>query len=131
MSNPVDPLLENAEPIAVGIYPLVNAVKDAIEGLKGQDVVVLPIGDISTIADAMVIASGTSTRHVKALADEVVEQCKTAGYRPIGIEGLDNAEWVLVDLGDVIVHIMLPATRTFYDIERLWTARPTAPTEDA
>jgi ribosome-associated protein len=68
---------------------------------------------------------------VKALADEVVEQCKTAGYRPIGIEGLDNAEWVLVDLGDVIVHIMLPATRTFYDIERLWTARPTAPTEDA
>lgn len=128
MSDSVDPLLESAEPISVGIYPLVNAVKDALDSLKAQDVTVLPIGDISTIADAMILASGTSTRHVKALAEEVVEQCKSAGYRPIGVEGLDKAEWVLVDLGDVIVHVMLPDTRTFYDIERLWTARPpTAP----
>lgn len=127
MSEPVDPLLESAEPISVGIYPLVDAVKDALDSLKAHDVTVLPIGDISTIADAMIVATGTSTRHVKALADEVIEQCKTAGYRPIGVEGIDVAEWVLVDLGDVIVHIMLPDTRTFYDIERLWTARPTTP----
>jgi ribosome-associated protein len=131
MSDPVDPLLSNAEPIPVGVYPLVNTVKDALDNLKAQDVAVLPIGDISTIADAMIVASGTSTRHVKALAEEVVEQCKTAGYRPIGVEGMDTAEWVLVDLGDAIVHIMTPSTRTFYDIERLWTARPTLPDEES
>lgn len=130
MSDSVDPLLKNAEPISVGIYPLVDAVKDALDSLKAVDVTVLPIGDISTIADAMVVASGTSTRHVKALSEEVVEQCKTAGYRPIGVEGLDSAEWVLVDLGDVIVHVMLPDTRTFYDIERLWTARPSTPADE-
>ena len=126
MTDPLHPLLKDAEPIAIGIYPLLNAVKDALESLKAQNIVTLPIGDISTIADAMIIATGSSTTHVKAIADEVIEHSKAAGYQPIGVEGKEVAEWVLVDLGDIIVHIMLPATREFYNVERLWTARPAA-----
>ncbi|MEJ2670122.1 MAG: ribosome silencing factor [Gammaproteobacteria bacterium] len=124
MTDPVNPLLKNAKPISLEIRPLVDAITEALESLKAQNIVILPIGDISSIADAMILASGTSTTHVKAIADEVIEHCKTAGYNPIGIEGKEAAEWVLVDFDDVIVHIMLPATREFYDIERLWTARP-------
>ena len=69
----------------------------------------------------LVVASGTSSRHVKSIADEVVKKAKHAGLPPIGVEGQREAEWVLVDLGDVIVHVMLPRTREFYSLERLWT----------
>ena len=68
----------------------------------------------------MVIASGTSNRHVKSLADTVIDTCKKNGVRPLGLEGTEKSEWVLVDMGDVVAHIMLPATREFYDLERLW-----------
>ena len=87
---------------------------------QAQDVVSIPLEGKSSIADYMVIASGTSNRHVKALADNVVEAAKKAEHPPIGTEGEDTGEWILVDLGDVIVHLMLPATREFYDLERLW-----------
>ena len=76
--------------------------------------------EITSVADNMVIASGTSNRHVKALADSVADAAKSAGFPPIGTEGENTGEWILVDLGDVIVHLMLPATREFYDLERLW-----------
>ena len=77
----------------------------------------------------MIIACGTSNRHVKSLADSVIEQCKKSGVRPLGVEGQDKSEWVLVDLGDVVVHLMLPATRQFYDLERLWDSPELAAAE--
>ena len=76
--------------------------------------------------DFLVIASGTSTRHVKSLADNVIMREKSEAMRPIGIEGESVGEWVLVDFGDVVVHVMQPATRSFYDLERLWAAPPNA-----
>lgn len=96
-------------------------VQDALADMKAQHVLSLDVRTLTGLSDYMVIASGTSTRHVKSLADNVVEKAKAAGYRPLGVEGERDAEWVLIDLAGVIVHVMLPATRKFYDLERLWT----------
>lgn len=98
-----------------------GVVLDALDGLKAKDVQEIDVRGKSSVADLMVVASGTSTRHVKSIADEVVRKAKQAGLPPIGVEGQREAEWVLVDLGDVIVHVMLPRTREFYGLERLWT----------
>ena len=92
----------------------------ALEDLKGVNVVSLDVRDRTDVTDYLVVASGTSNRHVKSLSDSVIEKAKAADARPIGVEGQDAGEWVLVDLGDVVVHVMLPATRDFYDLERLW-----------
>ncbi len=105
---------------------LLSLIHTALSKLKAQKITELPIGDISSVADLMVVASGSSTTHVKAIAEEIIECSKKHTYKPLGVEGIDAAEWVLVDLGDIIVHIMLPQTRVFYDLERLWTARPTS-----
>ena len=78
------------------------------------------VSELTSVTDYMVIASGTSNRHVKSVADSVMDVCKKQGVRPLGMEGQAQSEWVLVDLGDVVVHVMLPATRAFYDLERLW-----------
>ena len=110
---------------------LKGIVVEALDDLKGNDIQVLSVGDISSIADFMVIVSGTSNRHVKSLAENVELEVKKQGVRPIGIEGADSAEWVLVDLGGVIAHIMLPATRAFYDLESLWTLKPDAVQSEA
>lgn len=99
---------------------LLDTIINALEELKARNVASLDVRELTSIADNMVIATGTSSRHVKALADNVAEQAKAAGYPPVGMEGQQNSEWVLVDLGDVIVHVMLPATREYYDLERLW-----------
>ena len=99
---------------------LLDTVINALEEMKAKNITTLEIGTMTSLADNMVIASGTSNRHVKALADNVVEAAKNAGHEPLGSEGQDTGEWILVDLGDVIVHLMLPATREFYDLERLW-----------
>ncbi|MGY0218055.1 ribosome silencing factor [Endozoicomonadaceae bacterium StTr2] len=101
-------------------------VVNAIDELKGNDITALDVSQLTSITDYMVIASGTSNRHVKSLADNVIDACKKHGIRPVGLEGTDKSEWVLVDLGDVVAHIMLPATREFYDLERLWETEEAA-----
>lgn len=103
---------------------LQNIALSALEALKGQDIKAIDVREQASFTDVMVIATGSSTRQVKALADKVVEDCKKAGARPLGVEGERGAEWILVDLGDVIVHIMLPAVRDHYNLERLWTIAP-------
>ncbi|MFI4954885.1 MAG: ribosome silencing factor [Gammaproteobacteria bacterium] len=100
---------------------LLNVVIQALEDLKAQDVVILDVRTRANFTNYMIVTSGTSTRHVKSIADEVVEKAKPAGYPALGVEGYAYGEWVLVDLGDVVVHVMLPATREFYHLEKLWS----------
>lgn len=97
-------------------------VKDALDDLKAVNTVTLDVRELSNVMDYLVISSGTSSRHVKSLAQNVAQKAKAAGQQPIGVEGEDAGDWVLVDLGDVVVHVMQPATRDFYDLERLWVA---------
>ena len=101
-----------------------NQLKDlvvaALEEIKAKDIVALDVHNLTSITDYMVVASGTSSRQVKALADNVVEKAKDAGCRPLNVEGERDAEWILVDLADVVVHVMLPSTREFYQLEKLW-----------
>jgi ribosome-associated protein len=92
----------------------------ALDEIKAIDVRVLDVRPLTDITDFMIIASGRSNRQVRALADEVVAEATRRGVRPLGIEGFDQGTWVLVDLGDVVVHVMQPATREFYQLERLW-----------
>jgi ribosome-associated protein len=106
---------------AVTTATLRKSVIDALEELKAKDVREIDVRGKTSIADLLVIASGTSARHVKSLADEVARYAKKAGVMPLGVEGEQEGEWVLVDLGDVIVHVMLPRIREFYGLERLWT----------
>ncbi len=95
----------------------------ALDDLKAINTSVVDVRGLTDVMDVLIVASGTSNRHVKALAENVALEVKNAGVRALGIEGEDVGEWVLVDFGDVVVHVMLPATRDFYDLERLW-ARP-------
>ena len=104
-----------------------KVVLDALDDLKAKDVAEIDVRGKSGVTDLLVIASGTSSRHVKSIADEVVKKAKQAGNPPIGVEGQREGEWVLVDLGDVIVHVMLPRTREFYGLERLWTVGDSQP----
>jgi ribosome-associated protein len=96
----------------------------AIEDLKGRDIKRLDVAPLTDVADVMIIAGGTSSRHVRSIADNVVELAKAQGLRPIGVEGTDAAEWILVDFGAVIVHVMGEDARKFYSLEKLWTAHP-------
>ena len=99
---------------------LKDVVVAALEEIKAKDIVVLDVHKLTSITDIMVVASGTSSRQVKALADNVVEKAKAAGCRPLSVEGEREGEWILVDLADVVVHVMLPSTRDFYQLEKLW-----------
>ena len=101
--------------------PLSHLIVEALDDLKGVNIVTMDVGGLTDVMDKLVIASGTSNRHVKALANNVTVEAKKQGMPPIGVEGDDAGEWVLVDFGDVVVHVMLPATRDLYDLERLWT----------
>ncbi|GHB98104.1 hypothetical protein GCM10010080_08000 [Thermomonas carbonis] len=103
------------------VETLLKTVHDALAELKAKDSVEIDVRGKSSVCDYMVVASGTSTRHVKSVADEVVRFAKKLGVMPLGVEGEREAEWVLVDLGDVVVHVMLPRVREFYALERLWT----------
>jgi ribosome-associated protein len=93
----------------------------ALADLKGLNIAEYDVRDMTTVTDVMIIASGTSDRHVKSLADAVVMACKKAGVLPLGVEGEREGEWALVDLGDVVVHVMQPRIREFYALEKLWT----------
>ena len=103
---------------------LIDIVVDAIEDVKGKDIAILDVTELTDVMDTLVVVSGTSSRQVKAMADNVVEKSKHAGFQPLGVEGMDTSEWVLVDLGDIVVHLMLPETRAFYELEKLWSVRP-------
>jgi ribosome-associated protein len=103
------------------VETLLKTVHAALEELKAKDTVEIDVRGKSSVCDYMVVASGTSTRHVKSIADEVVRFAKKLDVMPLGVEGEREAEWVLVDLGDVVVHVMLPRVREFYALERLWT----------
>jgi ribosome-associated protein len=110
--------------------PLNDIIMNALEDLKGRDIVTLDVRELSDVMDILIIVSGTSNRHVKSLVDNVVDAAKQAGFRPLSIEGKEGGEWVLVDFGDTVVHAMLPATREFYDLERLWQLEPAGRTVD-
>lgn len=103
---------------------LKTLVIDALEDMKAKDITIMDVKPLTSVADLMIVATGTSNRHVKAIADNVRESVKKNGQKPYGIEGDDVSEWVLVDLGDIIVHVMLPDTRRFYDLEKLWSMTP-------
>ena len=103
---------------------LSDLVVAALEDVKALDIVRLDVKGLTSVTDYMVVASGTSSRHVKALADAVADRSREAGHRPAGIEGEAGGEWVLLDLHDTLVHVMLPRVREFYNLEKLWSLRP-------
>jgi ribosome silencing factor RsfS/YbeB/iojap len=99
---------------------LVKTVVAALEDMKAVNVKVMDVRKVTDMSDCMILASGNSDRHVRSIADRVVERAKAAGFRPMGTEGERDGEWVLVDLNDVVVHVMLPRVREFYALEELW-----------
>ena len=103
---------------------LTDIAIEALADMKALNVKVLDVRKLTDVTDTMIVATGTSGRHVKSIADRVVERCRQAGHRPFGIEGEREGEWVLVDLQDLIVHVMLPRIREFYGLEKLWDLRP-------
>jgi ribosome-associated protein len=104
------------------VAPLQETVTAALDDMKAVNVKVLDVRGLTDIVDTMVIASGNSDRHVRSIADNVARKAKEAGYRPLGTEGARDGEWVLVDLTDILVHVMLPRVREFYGLESLWDA---------
>src|SRR5579863_4562249 len=100
--------------------PVPGLVQAALDDMKAVNIKIMDVRGLTDIADVMIIASGNSDRHVRSIADRVIQSAKAAGYRPFGVEGARDGEWALVDLHDVIVHVMLPRVREFYGLERLW-----------
>jgi len=96
----------------------------ALEDLKGQNIVQIDVRELSDVMDTLIIASGTSNRHARSMANNVVEDGKKQGHRPLGVEGMDSGDWVLVDYGDTVVHVMQQETRDFYELEKLWSMKP-------
>lgn len=99
---------------------------ETLEQVKGRDIVKLDVRNLTTVTDFMIVVSGTSNRHVKALADAVADKAREAGHRPTGIEGTEGSEWILLDLQDTLVHVMLPRVREFYNLEKLWSLAPSS-----
>lgn len=108
---------------------VLSIAKDALDDLKALEPVTLDVRELSSVTDYLLVASGTSSRHVKSLAENVLMKAKASGVRPLGVEGERTGDWVLVDFGDVVVHVMQPATRSFYDLERLWSVQADQPQE--
>lgn len=105
----------------MNIEQLQKVVIDALEDLKAKEITVLDVTQVTDVTDTMIFVTGTSNRHVKSLASNISVEVKKNGVQPIGIEGDDIGDWVLVDLGDILVHVMLPEIRDLYDLERLWS----------
>ena len=99
---------------------LKKLVINALEDLKAEKIVVLDVRDKTDVTDYIIVASGNSSRHVKSIANNVVVEAKQAGHAPLGVEGETDGEWLLVDLADIVVHVMQPQIREFYDLENLW-----------
>ncbi len=119
--SPVAAAVPDGEKLAaVRSASLKKIVIAALDDMKALEVKVLDVRGLTDVADTMVIASGTSDRHVRSVAKNVVEKTKAAGFRPHGVEGQQDSDWVLIDLHDMIVHVMLPRTREFYGLEKLW-----------
>ena len=95
---------------------------------KAEDIVVLNVGEVSSLADHFVVCSGQSQRQTQAIADAVVDELRSEGWRPLGVEGHQRGDWILLDYGDLVVHVFTPEKRAFYDLERLWRAAPRVPT---
>ena len=111
----------NEKPDQVNIDDLKRLVLQILEDMKAQNVKALDVRQLTDVTDLMIIASGTSDRHVKSMATRVRDEVReTARIRPIGVEGESEGDWVLIDLGDIVVHLMRPETREYYDLERLW-----------
>jgi ribosome-associated protein len=106
------------------IRKLQRVVVDALEDVKAQDIVVLNTSRLSDLFERVIVASGTSNRQTRALAANVVEKVKAGGGQVISVEGTEAGEWVLVDLGDVVVHVMQPAIRKYYGLEEIWGGKP-------
>ncbi len=100
---------------------ILKIAETALDDMKAKDVVKIDVRGRSSVTDYMMVASGNSKRHVSAVAQDLVDKLKEAGIRPLGVEGQDVGDWVLVDVGSVVVHVMMPDARSFYDIERLWS----------
>ena len=111
---------ESPSGVKVASSALSELVVGALDELKAQSIKCMDVRHLTSVTDVMVIATGRSDRHVRALADSIIESCKRAGEQPLGVEGQDAGEWVLVDLSDVVVHVMLPRVREFYNLEKLW-----------
>lgn len=94
--------------------------RDVLDDMKGQDIVTLDVRKVAIFTDYMIIVTGTSNRHVMSMADKIVEQLRERGRRPVGREGMESGDWVLIDYGDVVVHLMRAQTRDFYNLEKLW-----------
>ncbi|MGE0810373.1 MAG: ribosome silencing factor [Immundisolibacter sp.] len=110
--------------MAQDLSGLKAVVLKALDDLKAVDVTVLDVTALTSLTSLMVVATGTSNRHVRAIAEAARDAAKEAGYTVLGVEGEAGAEWVLVDLVDLVLHVMLPATRALYRLEDLWSARP-------
>ncbi len=118
-----------ADTATIDLHPekLASVAADAMDGKQGRDIVILDMGDLLGIVDTFVIASGTSKRQVRTLAEEVDGELERYGRTPLRLEGMDTAEWVLLDYGDLAVHIFQPAARDLYSLERLWGDAPRVP----
>ncbi len=102
-------------------WPLMNVILDAMEDAKAEEILPINVMGRSSMADGMVIASGRANRHVAAIADQLVDKLKAFGQKDIRVEGLETSDWVLVDAGNIIVHIFRPEVRSFYNLEKLWS----------
>ncbi len=103
---------------------MADLVVDAASDTKGEDILVLNVSEVTTIADLFIIVSGRGERQVQAIADKIVEKAKASGRQPVGIEGYTAGRWILIDLGDVVVHAFVPEERELYRLERLWGDAP-------
>jgi len=108
---------------------IMQIIMQSLEDSKAEDIVTIPLEPGAALADAMIVASGRSNRHVSSIADHLLRKLKKSGVKGVSVEGLEHADWVLVDTGDIIVHIFRPEVRAFYNLEKLWS--PHAPKQDA